>query len=310
MKTIKTKKALLSLALIAMAMFGIQNEAVAVADGNGLCSSSETANFDCAKFGTNVIEFRGVFPSAQCNGGSTSCSIYFYMNTYTTPPIQVDVAIPIKLNQTINTGQYIHCAPNPTNPTNPYHYYTNGKGDPVTRFGQYQNTLGICRPAFNLMGVPNDVAIPSNANFFISADPSSVDKTRPLDWQMKVGSSYSNHDHDDSRIYAGSILGPSAPQAEVLESGATLTTKTGASVSYTNKAGNITITGGSGRLVPISGTKLCIVKEGGDRSVPYTDPNFSANWDCETITYATEQCDIKTSGSDPCRFIGGNCIKY
>ena len=204
MKTIKSKKALLSLALIAMEMFGIQNEAVAVADGNGLCSSSETANFDCAKFGTNVIEFRGLFPSAQCNGGSTSCSIYFYMNTYTTPPLQVDVAIPIKLNQTINTGQYIHCAPNPTNP---YHYYTNGKGDPTTRFGQYQNTLGICRPAINLMGVPNDVAVPSNVNFFISADPSSVDKTRPLDWQMKVRSGDSYHDHDDSRISDNLISG-------------------------------------------------------------------------------------------------------
>ena len=72
----------------------------------------------------------------------------------------------------------------------------------------------------------------------------------------------------------------------------------------------IKITAGSARIAPQGGTKLCVINPGGDESVPYTSPSFAANWTCETITYASDQCDIKTDGGDPCRMIGGTCIKY
>ncbi|MBK6657314.1 MAG: hypothetical protein IPG43_03770 [Proteobacteria bacterium] len=134
----------------------------------------------------------------------------------------------------------------------------------------------------------------------LTVDPSAVSTANPLDWQLKQGSSVS----------AGGLLGPYESQAQIAESAVTLTTPDGASVSYTNLAGNIKITGGNARIVPQGGTKLCVVNEGGDQSVPYTSPSFASNWTCEAITYATEQCDIKTDGGDPCRYIGGVCIKY
>lgn len=62
--------------------------------------------------------------------------------------------------------------------------------------------------------------------------------------------------------------------------------------------------------MPQGGAKLYVVNEGGNPTVPYTDPNFSANWTCETITHTTEQCDIKSDGGDPCRMIGGTRSKY
>ena len=110
----------------------------------------------------------------------------------------------------------------------------------------------------------------------------------------------------------GKVIGAitlSAPSAGTFScpSGQTLVL---ASVSYTNVSGQITITNGSGRVVPISNTKLCILKPGGDPTVPYTSSLFANNWTCETITFATEQCDIKTKGSDPCRFIGGSCVVF
>jgi len=93
------------------------------------------------------------------------------------------------------------------------------------------------------------------------------------------------------------------PPAPVAETAATLKTSEGVSVSYTNMGGQITVTSGTGATVPISDTKLCIFNGGSNRTFP-------ANWTCETIEFATDQCDIKTTGGDPCRFIGGTCILY
>ena len=293
MKTIKTKKALLSVVLVAIAMSGIQKEAAAVADGNGTCSASEAADFDCANLGGNNIEFLGAFPSNNCPMNqaplTTRCTVYFYKYNGTATN-QVDVALPINLTKSLNEAPEINCS----------QYYTNGAGDPTTGFGVNLLTLGICRIANNISNLPSDINPPTTANFYISADPSTIDKTRPLNWQLKQGRS----------VFAGSIVGPATTEPAVLESEVTLRTPQGATVSYSNSGGNITLTGNTGRIVPISGTKLCIVKPGGDPAVGYRDPLFADNWTCETITYATEQCDIKTSGTDPCRWIGGYCIQY
>lgn len=285
------RKLLPCVGLVTMALFLTLREAGAVANGDGICSGSEAANFDCANFGANVVEFRGAFPSAQCqvNSGLALCTVYFYLYTGSTTN-QLNVAIPIKLTQILNEASEIHCS----------QYLTGGAGDPTTGFGKNLLTLGICRIANNLSNLPPDLNPPSSANFFIAVDPSAIDKTMPNSLQVKQG----NH------VFAGSVVGPTMPEAEVNEAAVTLKTPTGETVSYTNSGGNITITGGSARIVPLSGTKLCIVNPNGDPTVPFTSPAFPSNWTCETITFATEQCDIKTTNSDPCRFIGGTCVKY
>lgn len=288
-----TRKLLSCLGLVTMALFLPLREAGAVANGDGICSSSEAANFDCANFGTNKIEFRGAFPSAECQvnnpGGLASCTVYFYLYTGGATN-QLNAAIPIKLTKIVNEASEIHCS----------QYLTGGAGDPTTGFGKNLLTLGICRIANNLSNLPPDINPPSSANSFIATDPSAIDKTMPNSWQLKQGNS----------VFPGSVVGPTIPEAEVNEAAVTLKASDGATVSYTNSGGNITITGGSARIVPLSGTKLCIVNSNGDPTVPYTSPAFPGNWTCETITFATEQCDIKTTNSDPCRFIGGTCVKY
>lgn len=273
--------------------FGLR-EAGAVANGDGICSPTEAANFDCGTFGTNVIEFRGAFSSTQCPVndpvGTASCTVYFYRYTGSGSN-QINVGIPIKLTETfLNEASEINCS----------QYLTGGTGDPTTGFGMNISFLGICRIANSLAPVPPDINPPTNANFSLATDPSKIDTTVPNSWQIKEG----------KIVYAASILGPAIPEEQVLESAVTLTTPTGETVSYTNSGGKITITGGTARIVPLSGTKLCIVNPGGDPMVRYTDPAFPSNWTCETITFATEQCDIKTTNSDPCRMIGGTCIKY
>jgi hypothetical protein len=291
----KTRDGLLYAIAIVATMSWMPRGAEAAANGDGICSPAEAAGFECATLGTNVIEFLGSFPSQACpTNASKRCTSYYYRYTGAAT-CQLNAAIPTRHTKILTTATEINCS----------QYLTGGTGDPTTGFGKNQRTLGICRIAYNLGANASVVppALTGIANVVINVDPSTFDKENPLDWQLKQG----------NKVYAGSILGPYTSQPTILESAVTLTTPTGESVSYTNAGGNITVTGGTGadvRAVPLSGTKLCIVNPGGDPSVPYTSPAFSTNWTCETITYATEQCDIKTQGTDPCRFIGGTCIKY
>ena len=291
-------------AALALLLCGFAGGAFAEANGDGLCSPAEVSKYECATFGTSVIEFLGSFASSQCPlaaGGMAQCTAYYYRYTGASSN-QINIAIPNRVTKTFKTAADIQCS----------QFLTGGAGDPTTGFGRNQLSLGICRIARNVMGAPLDVTTPAGANFMIQTDPSSYDKNNPLDWQLKLGSNCRDEDRRSNRsgVFAASLLGPFGAQIDVLESAVTLTTPTGQSVSYTNAAGNIRITGGTARIVPQGGTKLCVINEGGDTSVPYTSPSFAANWTCETITYTTEQCDIKTDGGDPCRMIGGTCIKY
>ena len=291
-------------AALALALCGFAGGALAASNGDGLCSPAEVGKYECATFGSSVIEFLGSFASSQCplhSGGTAQCTAYYYRYTGASNN-QVNIAIPNRVTKTFKTAADINCS----------QFLTGGAGDPTTGFGKNQLSLGICRIAQTLAGAPLNVTAPAGANFVIVADPSGYDKANPLDWQLKLGSNCSDDDRrrSHSGVFAASLLGPFGPQLDVLETAVTLTTPTGQSVSYANVAGNVTITGGTARIVPQGGTKLCVVNVGGDSSVPYTSASFAANWTCETITYATDQCDIKTDGGDPCRMIGGTCIKY
>ena len=298
-----TRKIVARVAL-ALALSGFGAGAFAEADGNGACSAAELGKFECANFGSSVIEFLGSSALTNCTlqaGGTSSCTAYYYRYTGLATN-QLNIAIPNRVTKTLKTASDLGCQ----------QFLTGGAGDPTTGFGRNQLSLGICRIASNLQTSQLNAAPPAGATFVLTADQSAFDPANPLDWQLRLGNNCSDDDRRRSRggVFAGRLLGPYNPQIDVLESAVTLVTPTGQSVSYTNSAGNLKITGGVARIVPQGGTKLCVVNEGGNPSVPYTDPNFSANWTCETITYTTEQCDIKTDGGDPCRMIGGTCIKY
>jgi hypothetical protein len=279
---------------------------MAVANGDGACSAAELTNKECAALGTSIVEFLGAYPSTQCllsNGQTTSCTSYYYRYSGAAAN-QLNVAIPIRNTQTLKTASDINCS----------QFYNTGTGDPTTGFGKNQNSLGICRIAYRIAGAVTTppAVLAGIANFVITVDPSTYDTKNPLDWQLKQAStSWKSKDDDKySKTFAASIVGPYSSQPEIYESSVSLITPTGQTVSYTNLGGNISVTSDVGRAVPLSGTKLCVVKPNGDPTVPYTSAAFSSNWDCETIIYATDQCDIKTDGNDPCRFIGGTCIKY
>ena len=299
----RSVKRFVQVAAGALALAFAQGEVYAVANGDGVCAASEAANFECATFGTSVVEYLGAFGSNKCpmdDGTFASCTTYYYRYTGG-PTNQVNVAIPTRLLKTIDSATEAHCQ----------QLFVNGSGDPTTGFGKNVKSLEICRTSSNLASAP-DVTPPLGANFALVTDPSAVDAKNPLDWQIKrpVHDDDSDDSHGASKVYAASLVGPYSPQPIVQESAVTLVTPSGATVSYSNNAGTLQITGGNGRIVPQSSTKLCVVKAGGNPNVPYTDPAFSANWDCGTVTYATEQCDIKTDNHDPCRYIGGTCILY
>ena len=304
---------LLTGACVALALSSLHSHAQAAANGDGLCSAAEAASFECAKLGGNIVEFLGSFPSSQCRVAATNqtvaCTSYYYR--YTGAAInQLNVAIPTRNTKVLTAAADLHCA----------QFLTGGSGDPTTGFGKNQLSIGICRVASNSANLagPPDVTAPPGANFVISVDPSVYDSKNPLDWQLKQGASTS-HSYDDdhhgtpSSVFAASLVGPFGPQAEVLESLVTLTTPAGESVSYSNIAGNIKLVGtnipAGARVIPAGGTKLCTVNVGGNPNLRYDSPDFASNWTCETVTFASDQCDIKT-GADPCRMIGGTCIKY
>ena len=235
----------------------------------------------CGSFNGNTIEFLGT-QSATCNlpsGSSTfvPCTAYIYRYTGSSTN-QINVAIPkaVMTKFTSNDKTVAGCS----------QLVTDGSGDPTTHFGINLLTHNICRVAVTGSAL--------STPFTIKADASTPD----LDsWQVRQSS---------TQVFFDSLLGPGVPAAPIAETAATVTTSEGVSVSYTNVGGQITITGGSGRVVPINNTKLCILNTGG----PVTFSNAQGNWTCETITFATEQCDIKTAGTDPCRFIGGSCVLF
>jgi hypothetical protein len=249
----------------------------AVSNGNGVCDGIEDTLFECAQFGTNVIELLGT-TEETCNlpvGSKTfvRCTAYRYLFTGTNVS-QINVAIPKEVMTKFRSADraVAGCS----------QLITDNSGDPTTGFGKNFVTHNICRVAISSTNLPTP--------FTIRADPSDP---LPESWQIR---------QNPAETFADSLLAPGSPRPPIAETSATLRTSEGVTVSYTNVGGQITITGGT--AVPISDTKLCIFNGGPDRTFNTT------NWTCETIASATDQCDIKTTGADPCRFIGGTCISY
>ena len=234
----------------------------------------------CGDFNGNTIQFLETI-STTCKlaaGSATPCTAFKYLYTGSATN-QINIAIPKEVMTKFTSADktVAGCS----------QLITDGSGDSTTGFGKNLLTHNVCRVAITGTSL--------STPFIIRADPSSP---QPDAWQVRQSS---------TQVFADVLLAPGVPPAPVAETAATLTTSDGVTVSYTNVGGQITT---SARVVPISGTKLCIVKPTGNPAVPYTDITFKDNWTCETITFATEQCDIKTTNADPCRFVGGSCISY
>ncbi len=293
MLTRKHISLLLMLLIVAViSFFTCTNAGAATANCDGSCSADEIANHTCAMFGSNVIEFCGA-SAGSCaldTGGSAPCTLFFYKYTGTATN-QVNVAIPIGLTQTLNSAPDVHCS----------QYYTDGGGDPTTGFGSGLSTLGICRTANNVANLPTGItpAAPSTANFWIQTDPSYIDKKTPLNWRVR---------QSKTEVYDGTVVGPVTSQAEVAETTMTLTTKDGVNCTWSIVGGQpVLVNCPTGTLVPGSSSKICL---------PATDPskitftNASGSYTCETISYVSEKCDIKTTGTDPVVWYNGTWIKY
>ncbi|HXG50360.1 MAG TPA: hypothetical protein VNN77_03020 [candidate division Zixibacteria bacterium] len=267
---------LCGLLIVALALLAY-SEAGAVANGDGSCSSAEEAGLDCASFSplSAIIEFLGTTPTTCTVGaGPVKCTEYKYQYTGSSTN-QINVAIPKDVMTKFTSGDktVAGCS----------QLITDGSGDSTTNFGINLSTHNVCRVAITGTALSKP--------FSIRVDPSSP---LPGSWQVRQSS---------TQVAADLLLGPGTPAAPVAETAATLTTSEGTTISYTNVNGQITVTSGDAATVPISDTKLCIFNGGLDRTFP-------ANWTCETIAFATDQCDIKTTGGDPCRFVGGSCISY
>ena len=236
------------------------------------CTTAADATGDCGQFGSgNIIEFLGT-ASATC--GTLPCTEYKYRYTGTSTN-QIEFLIPKAVQTNINTSALSNCFQLIVSTE------INPGGNSTTGFGVNILTHNLCKLPANLATL---------TQFSIYADPSTA---KPLSWEVSFGKT----------VRADTIKGPAVPGDKIAETAATLTTSEGVSVSYTNAGGVITPTGG--RVVPISRTKLCVVKP----SAP-SSPVFPNDYTCETISFATDQCDIKTTGTDPCRFIGGSALCY
>jgi len=287
------RASMIVISLVAAFILFHSPEAGAVANGDGVCSVAEVATFDCGQFGPNVIEFRGAsigmctVDSGTPAQSTVPCTVYMYLYTGGTTN-QVNLAIPLNLTQVVNDANEVNCS----------QYITNGSGDPTTGFGKNLLTLGICRIANNASSLPVINNDPGNWNILVATDPSFPDKNMPLSWQLR---------QSKTEVFAASIVGPVASQPPVYESGASLTTSEGKTISYTLSGDQVIITSGNANIIPMDQTKLCLpTLEGQEVTFSKNDMNFT----CETISYVTEQCDVKTTGSDPCRYIGGRCIQY
>ncbi|MEJ2684123.1 MAG: hypothetical protein P8Z71_06985 [Candidatus Sulfobium sp.] len=278
----------------------------AVADGitaaancDGICSAEEAASNYCANFGVNRIEFCGA-GTAMCLDYADSlgkhyvpCTVYFYRYEEEATN-QIDIAIPINLTQTLDDALGTHCS----------QYITDGSGDPTTGFGENLNTLGICRITPSGSSFPGVVSPVPNGypNFWIQTDPSNYDKDSPLNWQVR---------YSKNQVYPLTLVGPITALPEVSEAGATITTKNGGTCTYGVSGGQPFFDPADcpqgTKIIPQSQTKICTPADGND--VSFTAPDGVA-YHCETISYVSEKCDVKTTGTDPMRYVGGSWIYF
>ncbi len=297
-----SKSVLLLMMVTALVTFFTYTEAGAVANGDGECSVAEEDNFDCAVFNKtgNVLEFLGTVSglvTLDDNGTTRPATFYFYKFVRGADSTnQLNLAIKLSFTDNFNHEK---------NTVNCRKFITDGEGDPKTKFGLGMVNHGICRTVQNLKSLPLSVNPLVGANVFIAVEPSGADPDMPIAAQVIASNRY---------VESKEINGPAVAQLAVSESAVTLTTTDGVNCQISIQGGVPVITGEgcpTGKIIPTSQTKLCTPRDPDDVNGFTSFTNREIDWQCETITFVSDQCDVKTAGTDPCRFyISGFCIRY
>jgi hypothetical protein len=279
-RMLRTKPLIIFTLVLAIVALFTYTEAGAVADGDGTCSATEYANNDCAVFGTNVLEYRGAVDGicTRADGEEFPCTYFFYLYTGVSQN-QLSAAMLKSLGTNINDAPSTGCS----------QYIDDNSGDPTTGWVENVPSLAVCRIPASVAGDPVP-GPPTPYSFWIAADPSQVDPNNPLSWQAR---------YDRKNVYWDVINGPSAAAGTVITTGRSLKSDAGAEASYELQGGQpVNVTGG--RLLPLEHFKLCIPKA--SAGSPYSFPD---DYDCENISYIDNECNIKTTGSDPFTGLGG-----
>ena len=299
----RTRSSVLLLAVVtAIVTLFTYTEARAFANGDGTCSAGELAAFECAQFGPgNVIEFMGA-SSGTCNisGGTTPptapavvpCTVYSYKYTGGTTN-QIVVGIPERLTKVVNDAIPAE--------TRCDQYITNGAGDPTTSFGKGLTSLGVCRITPNLG---------SSTTFTIATDPSFIDNTVPLDWQVRKSK---------TEVFQASLVGPVTTQIAIASTGETLTTADGTTITYRIVGGLVEITNcispdltsclSTARVLTLGQTQLCVENVGATQPSPAfpTSPSFT----CDVVTFVDGNPNFQVGPNSTCvKYVGRTPVAY
>ncbi len=258
--------------------------------GDGTCDQTEQSKFQCTLFANGSLGRLEIVPAKDgqwpvpgtCTDPLTShpvpCSFFTYRFDGSPGENQLLFLVPDRVEFVFFLG---------TKSTGCSQLITDGRGDPTTGFGKHVTTFTVCRIVGN--------ELPA-ANVIFATRPAVSDRTAV---QLKAGRS----------VAAGEILAPFGPPPPISTIAEQIVTGDNTrSLTYqTDQEGNVLscqATFGC-TIIPVSQLQLCVP------TVPNPDPTkFPTGWLCEAITHATDRCDIKTGGGDPCRFIGGKCIRY
>lgn len=253
---------------------------VSIAAPDGICTpgSAEQTTYQCGNFDGNVIEFDKAEPVAGgcvTNIGIRPCTRYDYKYTGSSTGqivnlISTDLVDGLNFDPVaVNCNQLLEA----------------GVGDPTTNFGVNILTHVLCR-------IPQTGT--SLAPFSIFADPSSP--TNPLAWQIKVGKSAT----------AALVLGPTDPNAPIVNSGGTVTALDGSTVSYSNVGGTVTILEGDARVLEADQVFLCIENEG-----VIGDPVFPDDYTCDVVFFVDGDPNVQVGPNSTCiKYIGRTPFAY
>jgi len=227
-----------------------------------------------------VLEYRGALEGTctRADQQTFPCTVHFYLYSGVSQN-QLCAGIPTSLGTNINDEASTGCA----------QYDATGTGDPTSGFLVNVASLALCRIPSSL-ATPPVPSPPSNYNFWIASDPSQADPKNPISWQAR---------YDRKNVFYDVVNGPSVAAGTVITTGRSLKSDAGAEASYEIQGGQpVNVVGG--RLLPINHFKLCIPLA--TASYPYEFPD---DYSCENISYIDNECNLKTTGTDPFTGLGG-----
>jgi hypothetical protein len=278
-KGAEMKLAWLLLVVGLVALFGYGGAEAACAPGHGL---------ECADLGSFTLELLAPSPiqttctnvavqPAQSGGVMNGpCTVYAYkLGGSLSGDNQLNLLIPAEFLVASASCQQ---------------FYILGNGDPTTGFGKGLKSHNTCRVASNLNPPPGvDIGPPPGTNLIIVTSQALLDGTNTL---LKSGKS----------LAFEQILGPGSEVPPIATTTQTVTTGDGITLTVvTDQQGNLVSAlaknpDGSTRPVTIhdlSDLKLDVPGQGS-----------------LSLTFVTNNADLKVAGTDPCKIIGARAVCY